>query len=374
MFTRVKSGRIVLRHVIPHRVDALSVNHSSSPWKHRCPQTGPQPTSPIRIRPFATTTPHRRDAQDTLQDEPQHPQISSEGLDGVAKPGSAATGLDPSSTATSKAGPQPLSSLLPTHPSHNSLATFISYAQRSGLNPTRHTYLGTRYEYLAQATLTRLGLDLLRIGKTGDRGVDLAGRWYLSPSQNNQTGMAAEHLRVLVQCKRITGKRKLTPSVVREMDGAFLGAPVGWRAENVFGIIVSTKPATKGVTSALQASKRPMVWVCMEELDLEEDEAEQEDADVVSAADVEAHTSDEGVHASADAEDVDADNMEHSYGSVHGRVIQLLYNNAARQSGLEGLDVLKRHNMQEGTDATVGDGIALVYRGRPVREYVASDQ
>ena len=241
----------------------------------------------------------------------------------------------------------PLRSLLPENKLHSSLPSFLKHARRTGLNPTTSSFLGTRYEYLAQDALQRLGFEILKTGKTGDRGVDLAGWWHLPSAQRVGVAAEAERLRVLVQCKRVKGTTRLTPAAVRELDGAFLGAPAGWRSDGVLGVIVSTRPATKGVITALGSSKRGLVWVCMEEHDV-----------------VEAGVDRPGLVSEGDADEVVGES--HALGSengVQGRIIQLLYNNAARQHGLEGLDVIKRHSAN---DAAIDDTIALIYRGLPV--------
>jgi hypothetical protein len=273
---------------------------------------------------------------------------------------------------------------------HTDLSSFLRHARRMSLSPISKTYLGTRYEYLSKSALQRFGFELQRTGKTGDRGVDLAGWWHLPAVSQNTSHLdpvpkestfrhdavghaLTERIRVLVQCKRMTGTRKLAPATIREMDGAFQGGPAGWRQDgSVLGIIVSTKPATKGVVSALGASNRGLVWICMEEF--EEDtsgtpaatEASEPDGADTPSFDSGPKGSEKQKQATVDAEGlVDADGMldaegspdELAHKSVQGRIIQLLYNNAARQLGLEGLDVLKRH-----PNNTTDDTIALVYR------------
>ncbi|PVH82677.1 hypothetical protein DL98DRAFT_414469 [Cadophora sp. DSE1049] len=113
------------------------------------------------------------------------------------------------------------------------------------------TYVGTHYEYAAQSALERLGMTLKRIGGKSDYGIDLLGTWSL-PS-------AAEPLKVLIQCKAFA--RKIEPSQARELEGAFVGAPTGWRGAGVLGLLVSQKSATKGVREALGRSRWPMGYV-----------------------------------------------------------------------------------------------------------------
>ncbi|ETN37724.1 uncharacterized protein HMPREF1541_07347 [Cyphellophora europaea CBS 101466] len=253
----------------------------------------------------------------------------------------------------------PLTSLLPSNEQHSSLSTYISHAQRVKLNPATTTYTGTRYEYLAQDSLQRLGFELLRTGKTGDRGVDLAGWWHLpSPASGNEN-QQTERLKVVVQCKFVKGRQQ-SPSVVREMDGAFLGAPAGWRNGAVIGVVVSTRPATKGIISALGSSKRGMVWICMEEHEVPKHEED------LGAGNAELSLQQLSKEENGDQEPAVADQEKAAYHTVHGRVVQLLYNDAARRLALEGLDVLKRHGDQGNIDAAPSDGIALSYRGKGV--------
>lgn len=59
---------------------------------------------------------------------------------------------------------------------------------------------------------------------------------------------------VLIQCKA----SKLSPALVRELEGAYAGAPAGWRGEGVLGVLVSTQASTKGVSAAVQRSRWPL--------------------------------------------------------------------------------------------------------------------
>jgi hypothetical protein len=119
------------------------------------------------------------------------------------------------------------------------------------MDPKSSTYVGTLYEYTVQTTLERLGMSLKRIGGKSDYGIDLLGTWSL-PS-------TPQPLKVLIQCKAFA--RKIEPSQARELEGAFAGAPVGWRGAGVLGLLVSQKSATKGVREALGRSRWPMGYV-----------------------------------------------------------------------------------------------------------------
>jgi hypothetical protein len=66
-------------------------------------------------------------------------------------------------------------------------------------------------------------------------------------------------LRVLVQCK--AGAQRVGPQHIRELEGAFVGAPVGWRGTRVLGLLVSERAATKGVRESVGRSRWPMVYM-----------------------------------------------------------------------------------------------------------------
>lgn len=134
---------------------------------------------------------------------------------------------------------------------HHDLQSYLEYASRVGLDPQSTTYIGTHYEYTVKESLKRLGFELRQVGGTSDYGIDLIGNWNL-PS-------APKPLKVLVQCKALA--KKVSPSVVRELEGAFVGAPAGWRGSAVLGILVIQNPATKGVRDALGRSRWPMGFV-----------------------------------------------------------------------------------------------------------------
>ena len=280
------------------------------------------------------------------------------------------TSQQPPNDVDHRARPLPtlISLVKPASQSHSNLPSFLDYARRDRLNPQTQVFVGTRYEYLTQKALSTYGFELLRTGKGGDRGVDLVGYWHLPDNSNagSDQSQTLQTLRVLIQCKRHKGKASLRPSAVRELEGAFLGAPTGWRGKDVLGIMVSTKRATKGVITALRASERGLVWVCLEEeeaVDAEalSDEVQQTDVD-------ETEQVREDVEVFDDATDLTHDPTTDEPAvirTVDGRVVQLLYNHAARSLGLEGLDVVQRHNLDQPDQPSMPE-INLVYRGQPV--------
>ncbi|KAI7214835.1 hypothetical protein KC333_g5796 [Hortaea werneckii] len=151
--------------------------------------------------------------------------------------------------------------LPPTSQKHHDLASFLEYAERTSLNPTSTVYRGTHFEYTAAQALGDYAFKLRRTGRSNDLGIDLVGHWHLPASSTTTAGSdqpdagAAGHaMPVLVQCKA----SKLTPSMVRELEGAYIGAPAGWRGDGVLAVLVSTVPATKGVSAAVQRSQWPL--------------------------------------------------------------------------------------------------------------------
>ena len=135
------------------------------------------------------------------------------------------------------------------NPHHSDLPSFLKYADRIGLDTSSTVYVGTHYEYTVQNTLEQLGMSLTRIGRANDCGIDLIGTWALKP--------AIFPLKVIVQCK---ASQTASPSIARELEGAFVGAPSGWKDPGVLGFLVSQAPASKGVRDALNRSRLPMVY------------------------------------------------------------------------------------------------------------------
>ncbi|CAK7227896.1 hypothetical protein SBRCBS47491_006724 [Sporothrix bragantina] len=165
---------------------------------------------------------------------------------------------------------------------HNDLPSFLRYAERAGLDTGSTTYVGTHYEYTVAGHLAPLGFSLRRVGGASDRGIDLLGIWAL-PCLNSTSSASSwkpgdEPLRVILQCKAGAGQR-VGPHLVRELEGAFIGAPVGWRTRvgvgdgleteksgngsspAVIGVLVTEKPATKGIREALARSRWPMAYI-----------------------------------------------------------------------------------------------------------------
>lgn len=131
---------------------------------------------------------------------------------------------------------------------HHDLASFLAYAKRINLNKASTTFIGTHFEYTVAAALSDYGLHLRRVGGQSDLGIDLLGTWSV-PSSPSQP------LKVVLQCKAVTSPR---PHLLRELEGAFVGASPGWRGRDVLGFLVTNGTATDGMRSAMARSRWPM--------------------------------------------------------------------------------------------------------------------
>ena len=208
--------------------------------------------------------------------------------------------------------------------SHHDLDTFLQHARRTSLSRESTTYRGTFYEYLTQLTLKRYGFDLVRVGGRGDGGVDMVGLWCLtngSTETDTVQGPSQRGIRVLVQCKRLQGTSKLGPNLIREMEGAIRASniPAGWRGKGTMGLLVGTRPATKGVRDAMAAFRTAVGWVYLATDEMEKRDSNEHDPSPEALADTSVH---------------------HAY---LGRVKQMLWNKAASDLGLAGIDVVARY-------------------------------
>ncbi|KAK4130743.1 hypothetical protein BT67DRAFT_428943 [Trichocladium antarcticum] len=205
----------------------------------------------------ATTRPTPDPVSDAQQPEQAQPTPPSEN--------DAAASTTPANNTPTPHITRPL--IYPSAPSphHNSLPTFLAHAQRTALDPSSTVYVGTHFEYTTLGALARLGFALHRVGGASDCGIDLLGTW--SPNLPPAAAALAP-LRVLVQCKAV---QRPGPQLIRELEGAFVGAPAGWRGEGVLGVLVAERAATKGIRDALGRSRWPMAFVaCSREGALEQ--------------------------------------------------------------------------------------------------------
>jgi hypothetical protein len=183
---------------------------------------------------------------------------------------------------------------------HTTLTEFLAYATTTSLSQTSTVYRGTHYEYTVAASLTRLSFSLTRVGRTSDLGIDLLGTW-APPSLHH----AAAPLNVLVQCKAEAPK----PSMIRELEGAVVGAPLRYRgAGGLIAILAAAKDATKGVRDAVGRSTLPMAFLNV---------------------------------------------------TTEGKVRQFVWNHAAVECALEGVGVALRYSADGDSD------VALTWKGMP---------
>jgi hypothetical protein len=138
---------------------------------------------------------------------------------------------------------------------------------------------------------------------------------------------------VLVQCK--SHARALKPEHVRELEGAFGGAPAGWRGEGVLGFLVSPKTTSRGVREALGRSKWPVGYFMV---------------------DGNGRVADSGTSA-----------VPGGFAPL-GKVRQLLWNHEAAKHGLEGLGVTVRHDEKLGVHAGTAKEVALMWNGCVITE------
>ncbi|KAI9736090.1 MAG: hypothetical protein M1818_006266 [Claussenomyces sp. TS43310] len=139
----------------------------------------------------------------------------------------------------------------PPTANHHDLPSFLSYASRVGSDPKSTVFTGTHYEYTVQSALGMIGLETRRIGASNDRGIDLLGTWKVPSSPN--------YLKILVQCKVLS--KVAGPVLARELEGAFGGAPTGWRDQGVLGILVTSTASSKGLRETILRSQWPISHV-----------------------------------------------------------------------------------------------------------------
>jgi hypothetical protein len=276
-------------------------------------------------------------------------------------------------------------------PPHASLRTFLARAKRTHLDRTSTTFAGTYYEYATQALLRRYGFEVDRVGGRGDRGVDLRGVWRIrtataggdpagtdsdsSSKTENQTEVP-----VIVQCKRL--KSKVGPNLIRELEGALAGRG------NTLGVLVGTQGATKGVREAMGRSRVGICWVMLQlvgeddggngeeeggdeaaEQDKEKGKEQGIDAVLHSMKDELISKAPSAVSKILDPSNISPPSEQSEEPPAHlGRVRQMLWNRAASNMGLEGLDVVMRYDGTRDDDGEVGKEVILMWQGKSVLE------
>lgn len=185
----------------------------------------------------------------------------------------------------------------------------------------------------------------------------------------------APTFRVLLQAKRLAAHRKPTPAPMRELDGTVHNAassrwiaaafavhaasspPLRVRNDDddvvggapgiadlpALGVLVTTRPLTAGVEKVMGASRRPLMYVCLEEV-----------VPPTAAA-----------AAAAAGQGGDANAEQLSPVNPSTRIRQMVWNAAASRAGLEGYNVVTKYT--ESVDGGIPDSEAvLVYQGQPL--------
>ena len=167
-----------------------------------------------------------------------------------ALPTLASSGMPKPKRRTKKALAIPPRLLPPVDQKHHDLSSFLTHASRSNLNTASTVYRGTHFEYTVAGALRAFDFNLQRTGRSNDLGIDLVGHWSLPTERKRKT----YEVPVIVQCKAA----RPTPSMIRELEGAYTGAPSGWRGDGVLALLANVHPSTKGVRGSRAASRWPL--------------------------------------------------------------------------------------------------------------------
>ena len=156
-------------------------------------------------------------------------------------------GLDTEASQSASARTHTLATIVPRGSEHHhDLDSFVEYTTRTGRDETTNVYRGTYHEYNTARALEEYGFSLERVGRANDLGIDLLGYWRLP--------MAPHEIKIVVQCKATQTR----PALVRELEGACQGAPLGWRGRDVMALLVSDRAWTPGVQDAIERSSMPL--------------------------------------------------------------------------------------------------------------------
>ncbi|EEB06526.1 fungal protein [Schizosaccharomyces japonicus yFS275] len=127
---------------------------------------------------------------------------------------------------------------------HNSVLSYMKYAEETGLSKASTVYQGTLFEYIIQHTLSRHGFQLKRCGGRNDRGIDLLGTWTLK-------GLVPVINPVAISCKCLN--QALGPLYVRELEGSLSARP-----EGTIGILAGQSSFTDAAIKTLAGSSFAM--------------------------------------------------------------------------------------------------------------------
>lgn len=137
---------------------------------------------------------------------------------------------------------------------HNDLQSFEDMEH----NMESTIYRGTLFEYQTQKILQKtLGIYTQRSAGNGDLGVDLRGTWFLPLSASPQAGDKVRHLKVIVQCKKMTSK--IGPKYVRELQGS-----LSFETQPTMAILAVSSEYTKQALLPYAKSLWPMALVVID--------------------------------------------------------------------------------------------------------------
>ncbi|RPA94489.1 hypothetical protein L873DRAFT_1701289 [Choiromyces venosus 120613-1] len=142
---------------------------------------------------------------------------------------------------------------------HHDLESFLKYAKGVALPTHTTVYVGTLYEYTVKEALKSFGMSLERTGGSGDKGVDLRGTWTI-PNLPLEQSQKPRIYDVLAQCKCAKIGKKISPAVIRELEGT-----VSSKKPETIGILAASKPCSPGIRKHLAMSPRPLMYLCLEE-------------------------------------------------------------------------------------------------------------
>ncbi|EXJ63895.1 hypothetical protein A1O7_00230 [Cladophialophora yegresii CBS 114405] len=122
------------------------------------------------------------------------------------------------------------------------------------------------------------------------------------------------------------------------------------------GVLVSTKPATKGVVDSMRRSSRGLVWIMMEQVRATPEIGLEGGDPTLCRSKTQSAEQQEDDSSSSEPESEAPSPPSPPDFSSRGRVKQILWNQAARDLGLEGVDVVKRYDGE-------GDEEVVLMRG-----------
>lgn len=119
------------------------------------------------------------------------------------------------------------------------------------MRPLPFTTIGSAYEKYCAILLRKYRFELQVVGSSGDRGIDLLGRWCIP--DHSIVSIAA-------QCKYIS--KKLASSVCREFEGSFLSSHMhSWHSAVRMGIIFCNQTMSDQCREQFMNSQVPCMFV-----------------------------------------------------------------------------------------------------------------